>query len=82
MPVIPVEILPILEHLGIIDPTISRWERREPWPGRYVRAHYFCPCGSRPDGQQKVELKHTWLAGRRPHAYSTQALNSPAGKAA
>jgi hypothetical protein len=64
MPVIPPEILPILEQLGITDPTSSRWQRRESWPPG-IRAHHFCPCGTRSDGQQKVELHHAWLAGRR-----------------
>jgi hypothetical protein len=65
MPMIPPELLPILIQLGIVDPSSSRWERREPWPLNRLRAHYFCPCGRRPDGQQQVELQYTTLAGRR-----------------
>jgi hypothetical protein len=65
MPTIPPELLPILADLGIDDPAHCRWQRHEPWPARRMRAHYFCPCGSRPEGQQRVEPKHAYLAGRR-----------------
>ena len=63
MPMIPPELLPQLTELGILDPAASRWERREEWPSKYIRAHYFCPCGTHP-GEQKVELVSTHLAGR------------------
>lgn len=63
MPTIPPDIIPQLTELGIEDPAGNRWERREEWPSRYIRAHYFCPCGKHP-GEQKVELAHSWLGGR------------------
>jgi hypothetical protein len=62
---VPPEILPILTDLGIQQPTECRWKRLEEWPLRRMRAHYYCPCGTRPDGQQRVELAFCWLGGRR-----------------
>jgi len=65
MPDIPPEIIPILAHLGIQNPAHSRWQRLDPWPGRRIHAHYFCPCGTREGGQQRLQMEHTWLANRR-----------------
>jgi hypothetical protein len=65
MPLIPPELLPVLAGLGITDPAANRWERRDPCPIKYMRSHYYCPCGTRPEGQQRVELRYTVLAGRQ-----------------
>ena len=65
MPEIPPEYLPILADLKISKPSECRWKRLEDWPSKNVRAHYFCPCGSRPDGQQKLDMAFTWLGNRK-----------------
>lgn len=45
MPVsIPVEVMPVLESLGIVDAANARWRRAEPWPLRRTRAHVYCDC--------------------------------------
>ena len=65
MPAIPMDMLPVLTDLGIGEPEESAWKHLDPWPGKYLRAHYFCTCGNRPNDLQKVELEHTWLGDKR-----------------
>ena len=78
MPVaIPVEVVPVLESMGIKDAPNCRWKCVEPWPIRRTRAHAYCECAApvkgaaghlppgTPVGSLRVELTFTWLANRR-----------------
>lgn len=62
MPEIPLELLPILTCLGIVDPANCKWRSLLPWELRYIRARHFCECRS---PSREVEMAFTWLGSRK-----------------
>jgi hypothetical protein len=65
MRVIPSDILEVLTALLIKDPATSRWVHLAEWPTRFMHAHHYCDCGTRADGEQKVEMAFVWLRDRK-----------------
>jgi hypothetical protein len=62
MPVIPPEILPMFDDLGIVDAAECQWRRLPPHPAALRRS--VCFCDSHPAPVQ-CELALTRLGGRR-----------------
>jgi len=55
MPEIPPEVVPLLDDLGLLDSSNSRWKKEYPCPLSFPCSHFQCACGSEKWGH-RVDL--------------------------